>query len=182
MKNLIFLIILCILVSCRGGSGGGSSVAGISSCNPFALATDMVAVRYTGTAVTTVGTCNNGGLEYIIATDSDYNIAGSNTGWRLINSVLTTNAGNVNFTTGGRFQTADGVNEGHGLSFAGVDNTTCQNAYGVNGTADLFVIQVTAEFDSNCVPQLRGTWKEYSQCLGGNPEVVICSGTITLTR
>lgn len=182
MKSLILLSILCVFVSCKDNSGA-SSAAGSSpvSCDPFVLTTDMVATTYTGTTVTTVGTCDNGGQEYIISTDGDYNVAGSTTGWRLINSVLTTNAGNVNYTTGGRFQTADGVNEGHGLTFAGVDHTTCQTASAQNGAADLYEIQVTAEFDSDCVPQLRGTYREYSRCLD-NSQVTICSGTITLTR
>lgn len=186
MKSLLIVLLLLFFASgcdlIDGNDDAPAAAASTNQCSSFVFTEEMIAQQYTGTTVTTSGTCDNGGQEYQIKFDGDYNVAASTTGWRLINGVLTTNGGNINFTTGGRFQTTDGVNEGAGLTFGGVDNITCQNAHSVNGTADKFQVNVTAEFDSNCNIQLRGTFREYAQCSGGNPEVVICSGNITLTR
>lgn len=184
MKHLILIGLTILITSCNGGgeSGGTTASSGGASCGTFDLTTDMLETTYIGTTVTTSGTCDNGGQEYDISMEGDYTVGASATGWRLINSVLTTTGGNVNFTTGGRFMNAgNSENEGAGLTFTGVDNTTCQNALSINGSADLYEVTVTAEFDSNCNVQLRGTWREYSRCTD-NSEVAICSGTITLTK
>jgi len=180
MRKVLSLICVFLLTSCNGSGGGGAAGGSSSaSCGTFTLANSLVETTYSGSIVTTSGNC---GETYKIYADVNYNVAGSATGWRLINAYLETTGGNKNFTSGGRWQTIGSlVNEGHGLTFTGVDNTTCQNAYSINGSADLFQYTVTAEFDSNCQPRLKGTFREYSRCID-NREVDICTGTIILTK
>lgn len=155
-------------------------------CDTFVFNDNIVARTYQGTTVTTVGDC---GEEYdaIVPVDyfSGWFVANVNSGWKFDNAYLSTSGGNVNFSTGGRWMLSTGRivpdNEGAGLTFAGIDHTTCQNDSAQNGVADLFLLEVTAEFDSDCVTQLRGTFREYSRCVDSS-EVTICSGTITLVR
>lgn len=176
---VVVFVLMMSLVGCNGSGGGGGGSASSVSCGNFTLTNDLVETTYQGTITVTSGTC---GETYKIYSDVNYNVAGSATGWRQINAYLETTGGNKNFTSGGRWQTVGSLQaESAGLTFTGVDNTTCQNAKSLNGTADLFSYQVTAEFDSNCQPRLRGTFREYSRC-SDNSEVDICTGTIILTK
>lgn len=172
-------IISMFLCSCNDfGNNEGGSVSSVN-CGNFTLANDLVEATYQGTITVTSGTCSE---TYKIYSDVDYNVDASATGWRQINAYLETTQGNKNFTSGGRWQTVGSLQaESAGLTFTGVDNTTCQNAKSLDGIADLFSYQVTAEFDSNCQPRLRGTFREYSRC-SDNSEVDICTGTIILTK
>jgi len=178
-KNIICIIVMLIVISACKSSSGTSAAAVSRSCGSFSLDDDLVETVYSGDIVTTSGNC---GETYTVYAEVNYNIAGSVTGWRQINHYLDTSGGNINFTSGGRWQTIGSAQaESTGLQFSGVDNTTCQNAHGLNGSADLFEYTVTAEFDSNCQPRLRGTFMERARC-SDNSYVEICSGTILLTK
>jgi len=184
MKLIILIYIIFLLSSCN--SDDAATAAGSTDtpadeparvCDPFTLDNDLLEIVYTGTTVTTVSDC---GEEYDIDIEGNYLEGASITGWRLINGVLSTNSGDINFTSGGRFMDADSAeNEGMGLTFGGIDHTVCQDALGINGQQDSFVLNVTAKFNTDCNIILEGTFREYSTCTNSS-EVTICSGTIIL--
>ena len=182
------LAVLLSLFGCFGSKDELTTMsAGTSSCKPFIFTEDIVATTYIGSTETTSGNC---GEEYTVVAPvgylEAYDIPEVNTGWRFENAYLQTTAGNINFASGGRWMLSAPSrnapdNEGTGFNFTEVDHTTCQNAHGINGAADLFLLEVTAEFDENCQARLRGTFREYSRCVDSS-EVEICSGTVTLSR
>lgn len=176
MRNLILLFILIAITTLIGCKGKDPAPAGAvaASCAAFAL-DSAILTSYTGTTVTTIGTC---GEEYDVTGDIQDGQA-SISGYRMLTATLVTTGGNLSMGNP-RFQAAP-VLEQFGVTYGGVDNTTCQNDSAQNGVADIIEFNVTAEFNSDCIPQLRGTFREYSRCVD-NSEVTICSGTITITR
>lgn len=181
----ILIVFLILITGCGKDDPASTSVVAdtsgqdLVSCGTFTLANDLQLTTYSGQIVVTSGNC---GENYTIVGDTNYNVAGSATGYRFVSAYLQTAGGNVNFISGNRWQTIGSLStEGGGADFPGTDHTTCQADLGINSIRDEFHLELTAEFDSSCNSRLSGTFIKRTVCVNAQ-KISLCSGTVRLIK